>query len=76
MRIYIVKNYLASLLRNFWCEKLSKDQLINKVYYLRLESFSHQFEQMVFHWSLSGSKSPQVTWTLLSFLAVHNNAVV
>ena len=31
---------------------------------------------MVFHWSLSDSKSPQVPSTLLSILAVLNNAVV
>ena len=31
---------------------------------------------MVFHWSLSDSKSPQVPKTLLSILAVLNNAVV
>ena len=31
---------------------------------------------MVFHWSLSESKSPQVSRTLLSILAVLNNAVV
>ena len=31
---------------------------------------------MVFYWSLSDSKSPQVTGTLLSILAVLNNAVV
>ena len=31
---------------------------------------------MVFHWSLSDSKSPQVSKTLLSILAVLNNAVV
>ena len=31
---------------------------------------------MVFHWNLSDSKSPQVSWTLLSILAVLNNAVV
>ena len=31
---------------------------------------------MVFHWSLSDSKSPQVFRTLLSILAVHNNVVV
>ena len=31
---------------------------------------------MVFHWSLSDSKSPQVTRTLLSILTVLNNAVV
>ena len=31
---------------------------------------------MVFHWSLSDSNSPQVSKTLLSILAVLNNAVV
>ena len=31
---------------------------------------------MVFHWSLSDSKCPQVSRTLLSILAVFNNAVV
>ena len=31
---------------------------------------------MVFHWRLSDSKSPQVSRTLLSILAVYNNAVV
>ena len=31
---------------------------------------------MVFHWSLSNSKSPQVTRAFLSILAVLNNAVV
>ena len=31
---------------------------------------------MVFHWSLSDSKSPQVSKTLLSILSVLNNAVV
>ena len=45
-------------------------------YYLLLESFSHQRYLMVFHWSLSDSKSPQVSRTLLSILAVFNNGVV
>ena len=31
---------------------------------------------MVFHWSLSDSKSPQISRTLLSILAVPNNVVV
>ena len=31
---------------------------------------------MVFHWSLSDSKSPQVSWTLLFILADLNNVVV
>ena len=31
---------------------------------------------MVFHWSLSDSKSPQVSRTLLSILAVLNNIVI
>ena len=31
---------------------------------------------MVFHLSLSDSKSPQVSWTRLSILAVLSNAVI
>ena len=31
---------------------------------------------MVFHWSFSDSKSPQVSRTLLSILAILNNVVV
>ena len=31
---------------------------------------------MVFHWSLSDSRSPQISRTLLSILAVFNNVVV
>ena len=31
---------------------------------------------MVFHWSVSDNKSPQVSRTLLSILADHGNAVV
>ena len=38
--------------------------------------FSHQRKLMVFHWRLSDSKFPQVSRTLLSILAVFNNAVV
>ena len=39
-------------------------------------SFLHQCYLTVFHWSLSDSKFPQVSRTLLSILAVLNNAVV
>ena len=35
-----------------------------------LQSFSHQCQLMVFHWSLSDSKSPQVSRTRLRILAV------
>ena len=45
-------------------------------YYLIPESFSHQCQLMVFHWSLSDSKSPQVFRTRLRILAVLSNAVV
>ena len=38
--------------------------------------FSYQRQLMVFHWSLSDSKFPQVSRTLLSILAVRNNVVV
>ena len=38
--------------------------------------FFHSCYLMVFHWSLSDSKSPLVSKTLLSILAVPSNAVV
>ena len=41
-----------------------------------LEFFLHQRKLIVFHWRLSDIKSPQVSGTLLSILAVFNNAVV
>ena len=41
-----------------------------------LEFFLHQLTLMVFQWSLSDSKSPQVSRTLLSILAILNNAVI
>ena len=45
-------------------------------YYLLLESFSHQCLLVVFRSSLRDSKFPQVSRTLVSILASHNNAVV
>ena len=50
--------------------------LLLLLYYLLIESFSHQRYLMVFHWSLSNSKSPQVSRILLSILANLNNVVV
>ena len=38
--------------------------------------FSHQCSLMVFHWSLSDCKSPQVSRTRLSILADLSNAVI
>ena len=38
--------------------------------------FHYQRQLIVFHWSFSDSKSPQVSRTLFSILAVLNNAVV
>ena len=40
------------------------------------QSFSHQRKLMIFHWRLSDSKSPQVSRTFLSILAIFYNAVV
>ena len=41
-----------------------------------LESFSHQCKLMIFHWSLSDSKSPQVFRIFLSLLADLSNTIV
>ena len=48
----------------------------NNNHFLLFWSVLHQLTLMVFHWSLSDSKSPQVSRTLLSILSVFNNAVV
>ena len=45
-------------------------------YYYYLEFFTSAFDDGFFSWSLSDSKSPQVSTTVLSILAVFNNAVV
>ena len=45
------------------------------IFFSSFESFSHQHELMVSHWSLSDSKSPHVSRTLLSILADLNNAI-
>ena len=44
-------------------------------YYYYLEFFTSALADG-FSWNLSDSKSPQVSWTLLSVLAVLNNVVV
>ena len=44
--------------------------------YLLIESFSHLFYLIVFHWRLSDIKSAQVSRTILSILAVLSSAVV
>ena len=46
------------------------------IHYFTPWEFSHQLMLMVFHWGLSDNKSPQVSRTLLSIMAVLNNAVV
>ena len=45
-------------------------------YYLLFWSFSHQNYLMVLHWSLSDSKSLQVSSILHSILAVLSNAII
>ena len=56
--------YLIFTLWSAWTENF----IIRQYYYYSLIR--------AFHWSLSDSKSPQVSRTLLSILAVLNNAVV
>ena len=62
------------LFSNFECTTCFKLNQI--IIIILLLSFSHQYKLIVFHWSLSDSKSPQVSRTLLSILANLNNGVV
>ena len=55
-----------------WKGKLKMQLLL----FYSFESFTHQHKLMVCHWSLSDSKSPQVSRTLLSILADLNITVV
>ena len=51
-------------------------QLTYCYYYSLVRAFHISVSRWFFYWSLSDSKSPQVSRTLLSILAVLNNAVV
>ena len=67
---------LLSILAEFCRYLVCIVSIHSQIIILLLESFSHQHKQMVFHWSLSDNKSPQVPRTLLSILADLNNAVI
>ena len=56
-----------------WANKNMRSCLILLLF---LASFSHQLTLMVFQWSLSDSKSSQVSRTFLSILTDLNNAVL
>ena len=49
---------------------------IHYIYIYIYHNYSYSFRVMVFHWSLSDSKSPPVSGTLLSILGVLEYAVV
>ena len=55
---------------------LSRTNFTPAYHYFLHWSFSHQLQLMVFPWSLSDSKYPQVSRTLLSIQAVLNNVIV
>ena len=64
--------YFHSMLHSTNISQLSSILLLSFTH----QSFSHQHQVMVLHWSLTDSKSPHVFRTLLRILAVLNNAVV
>ena len=57
-----------------FCAAIKRDYYY--YYYSLIRAFQVSISRFVFHWSLSDSKSPQVSRALLSILAVLNNAVV
>ena len=65
--------FLFSFNFTLWSAETAKSTIIIIIFII---VYSYQLWLMVFHWSLSDSKSPQVSRTLLSILAVLNNAVV
>ena len=85
MYLLFCLNNLRSTVMFYWhipnVEGTNEDarMLIDAYHYnncYSFETFSHQRKLMVFHKSLSDSKSPQVYRTLLSILTDHTNAVV
>ena len=54
----------------------SKVDLYLNIIILFIACFSHQHQPMVFHLSLSDTKSPQLSKTVLSIMADFNNAEV
>ena len=70
---FMLHSFFCSLARSRY---LSFFSLSFNYYYLLFESFSYQRLLMFIHWSLSDSKSPQVSRTLLSILTDLNNVVV
>ena len=79
-------SYSGNILLSLWYAKINENFSKHQKflvffrggggYYYYYYSFSHQRQLLVFHWSLSDSKSPQVSRTLLKILAVFNNAIV
>ena len=60
-----------------WCEGLIIIIIIEIIITISLHvNFSHQWKLIVYRWSLSNSKSSQVSRNRLSILAVLNNAVI
>ena len=70
-----VHNSASSLFLVAYYKVRSSGQDYYNYHYYSLE-FSHQRKLMVFYRRLSDSKSPQVFRTILSILAIFNNAVV
>ena len=64
------------LLKNYWLffKQVTASLFVQTLFIIIV--LSHQLTLMVFPWSLSDSKSPQVSRTLFSILAVLKNAIV
>ena len=59
-----------------WSAGTAKSTILQILFLLLIIMRSGLLAGIVFHWSLSDSKSPEISRTLLSILAVLNNAVV
>ena len=70
---YFLKKGNSSAKYNF---SYFRVQSILLIYYYYTPFFSYLHKLMIFHWSLCGSKSPQVPQTLLSILAYSKNAEI
>ena len=78
-KILLINNCSGLSAKIWWSVCISRFQNYYYYYYYYYQlyvSFSHQFWLVIFHLSLRGSKSPQISTTLLSVLADFKTAVV
>ncbi len=71
-----IKDSLPHIVDQIFFDSQSLNLFFRFLLFYSFERFSHQHLQMVFHWGLWDSESPQISRIQLSILPDINNAVV